>query len=63
MAVADVDVERCRAWLGLAAGLRVTDRFDEAFAAEALGHRSGAWALALLHQPPSPLDVQSDPQS
>ncbi|MCK1642133.1 AAA family ATPase [Bradyrhizobium sp. 157] len=32
LAVADVDVERCRAWLGLAAGLRVTDRFDEAFA-------------------------------
>ena len=32
LAVADVDIERCRAWLGLAAGLRVTDRFDEAFA-------------------------------
>jgi hypothetical protein len=41
LAVGDVDVERCRAWLGLAAGLRLTDRFDEAFAAEALGHRSG----------------------
>ncbi|ANW02388.1 adenylate/guanylate cyclase domain-containing protein [Bradyrhizobium icense] len=32
LAVADVDIERCRAWLGLAAGLRMTDRFDEAFA-------------------------------
>jgi class 3 adenylate cyclase/tetratricopeptide (TPR) repeat protein len=32
LAVADTDIERCRAWLGLAAGLRVTDRFDEAFA-------------------------------
>jgi class 3 adenylate cyclase/tetratricopeptide (TPR) repeat protein len=32
LAAADVDIERCRAWLGLAAGLRVTDRFDEAFA-------------------------------
>jgi class 3 adenylate cyclase/tetratricopeptide (TPR) repeat protein len=32
LAVADVDIERCRAWLGLAAGLRVTDRFDDAFA-------------------------------
>ncbi|UPJ62888.1 adenylate/guanylate cyclase domain-containing protein [Bradyrhizobium sp. 191] len=32
LAVADADIERCRAWLGLAAGLRVTDRFDEAFA-------------------------------
>jgi class 3 adenylate cyclase/tetratricopeptide (TPR) repeat protein len=31
-AAADDD-ERCRAWLGLAAGMRVTDRFDEAFAA------------------------------
>ena len=25
------DVERCRAWIGLAAGMRVTDRYDEAF--------------------------------
>jgi class 3 adenylate cyclase/tetratricopeptide (TPR) repeat protein len=32
LAVADLDIERCRAWLGLAADLRVTDRFDEAFA-------------------------------
>jgi class 3 adenylate cyclase/tetratricopeptide (TPR) repeat protein len=32
LAVADTDIERCRAWLGLAAGLRVTDRFGEAFA-------------------------------
>ena len=32
LSVADVDIERCRVWLGLAAGLRVTDHFDEAFA-------------------------------
>ncbi|MBI5260452.1 MAG: AAA family ATPase [Bradyrhizobium sp.] len=32
LAVADFDIERCRARIGLAAGLRVTDRFDEAFA-------------------------------
>ncbi|ANY81304.1 hypothetical protein BB934_26340 [Microvirga ossetica] len=32
LVVADTDIERCRAWLGLAAGLRMTDRFDEAFA-------------------------------
>lgn len=32
LAVADADIERCQAWLGLAAALRVTDRFDEAFA-------------------------------
>ena len=32
LAVADADIERCRAWLGLAAGLRMADRFDEAFA-------------------------------
>ena len=25
------DVERCRAWIGLAAGMRVTDDYDEAF--------------------------------
>ena len=27
---ADDDAERCRAWLGLAAGMRITDRYDEA---------------------------------
>ncbi len=32
LSAADVDVERCRARIGLAAGLRVTDRFNEAFA-------------------------------
>jgi class 3 adenylate cyclase/tetratricopeptide (TPR) repeat protein len=32
LVVADADIERCRAWLGLAAGLRMADRFDEAFA-------------------------------
>ena len=28
---ADDDLERCQAWLGLAAGLRIADRYDEAF--------------------------------
>ena len=32
-AAADDDGERCRAWRGVAAGMRITDRFDEAFAA------------------------------
>jgi tetratricopeptide (TPR) repeat protein len=32
LAAADADVQRCRAWLGIAAGMRVTDRFEEAFA-------------------------------
>jgi tetratricopeptide (TPR) repeat protein len=32
LVAADADIEWCRAWLGLAAGLRMTDRFDEAFA-------------------------------
>jgi len=27
------DVDKCRAWIGLAAGMRVTDNFDEAFTA------------------------------
>jgi tetratricopeptide (TPR) repeat protein len=33
LAVAETEVERCGAWLGLAAGMRMLDRFDEAFAA------------------------------
>lgn len=32
LAMADDDIERCRALLGIAAGMRVTDRFEEAFA-------------------------------
>ena len=27
---ADDDIERCQAWLGLASGMRITDRYDEA---------------------------------
>jgi tetratricopeptide (TPR) repeat protein len=33
LAVADSEVEQCHAWLGLVAGMRMVDRFDEAFAA------------------------------
>ncbi|MDJ1159517.1 adenylate/guanylate cyclase domain-containing protein [Chelatococcus sp. SYSU_G07232] len=33
LAVAADDAGRCRAWLGLAAGMRMTDRYEEAFAA------------------------------
>jgi class 3 adenylate cyclase/tetratricopeptide (TPR) repeat protein len=33
LAVAEAEVERCGAWLGLAAGMRMLDRLDEAFAA------------------------------
>ena len=48
------DGERCRAWRGLAAGMRITDRFDEAFAAldaaEALAtERDLAAELAHIH--------------
>ena len=51
---ADDDGERCRAWRGLAAGMRITDRFDEAFAAldaaEALAtERDLAAELAHIH--------------
>ena len=51
---ADNDGERCRAWRGLAAGMRITDRFDEAFAAldaaEALAtDRDLAVELARIH--------------
>ncbi len=45
--MAEDDGERCRAWLGLAAGMRIVDRFDEALAvldkAEAVARRRG-WA-------------------
>jgi tetratricopeptide (TPR) repeat protein len=33
LAVAEAEVERCGAWLGLAAGMRMLDRLDDAFAA------------------------------
>jgi class 3 adenylate cyclase/tetratricopeptide (TPR) repeat protein len=51
---AETDVERCRARLGLAAGMRVIDRFDEAFdqlnEAEALAQSSNLRVeLARLH--------------
>ena len=54
LAVAESDVERCQAWLGLAAGMRVTDRLDEAFAAldeaEAAASANGLMAeLARVH--------------
>jgi tetratricopeptide (TPR) repeat protein len=42
--IAETDAERCRAWLGLAAGMRVTDAFDEAFLA-----LDEAQAAATLH--------------
>ena len=38
------DVERCRAWLGLAAGKRITDRYDEA-----LGILDKAEGVAQIH--------------
>jgi len=31
--VADDDAQKCRAWLGIAAGMRIVDRYDEALAA------------------------------
>jgi class 3 adenylate cyclase/tetratricopeptide (TPR) repeat protein len=54
LGAADDDGERCRAWRGLAAGMRITDRFDEAFAAldaaEALAtERDLAAELAHIH--------------
>jgi len=43
--MAEDDTERCRAWLGLAAGMRIADRYDEALAvldkAEAVAHHLG----------------------
>ncbi len=42
---ADGDAGRCRAWIGLAAGMRVTDDYDEALRvldkAEAVAHKEG----------------------
>ena len=48
------DAERCQAWLGQAAGMRVTDQFDEAFKvldqAEAVASRLGLTSeLARVH--------------
>ena len=48
------DAERCRAWLGQAGGMRITDQFDEAFAvleqAEMAASRHGlATELARVH--------------
>ena len=48
------DAERCEAWLGIAAGMRVQDQFDEAFGvleqAESAARRLGlASALARVH--------------
>jgi tetratricopeptide (TPR) repeat protein len=44
--VANEDAERCEAWLGIAAGMRVNDQFDEAFGvldqAESAARRLGA---------------------
>jgi class 3 adenylate cyclase/tetratricopeptide (TPR) repeat protein len=52
--IATADTERCRAWIGVAAGLRITDRYDEAFAAldeaEAVAARTGLVVeLARIH--------------
>jgi class 3 adenylate cyclase/tetratricopeptide (TPR) repeat protein len=54
LTVADSDIERCRALLGLTAGMRVTDRFDDAFAAlgkaETMASAHGLTAeLARIH--------------
>lgn len=52
--VAAAEDDRCRAWIGLAAGMRVTDDYDEAFGAldeaEALAHaRSLGTELSQIH--------------
>jgi len=43
--LAETDHERCRAWLGMAAGLRIADRYEQALAAldpaEAIAERDG----------------------
>jgi class 3 adenylate cyclase/tetratricopeptide (TPR) repeat protein len=48
------DAERCEAWLGIAAGMRVLDQFDEAFAVleqaeSAAHHLASVSALARAH--------------
>jgi class 3 adenylate cyclase/tetratricopeptide (TPR) repeat protein len=52
--LATVDSDRCQAWIGVAAGLRITDHYDEAFAAldegEAAARREGLIVeLARIH--------------
>jgi class 3 adenylate cyclase/tetratricopeptide (TPR) repeat protein len=54
LAAAADDVERCRAWIGLAAGMRITDQYDEALKAldkaEAAAAANGlTHELAQLH--------------
>jgi class 3 adenylate cyclase/tetratricopeptide (TPR) repeat protein len=55
LAVAETEVERCGAWLGLVAGMRMLDRFDEAFAAldQAEAAASAAGLEADLARTPS----------
>jgi class 3 adenylate cyclase/tetratricopeptide (TPR) repeat protein len=52
--LADDDTKRCRAWIGVAAGMRIADRFDEAFealnAAQSLAEPQGqARELSRIH--------------
>ena len=54
LALAETDEDRCQAWLGLAAGMRLTDRYDEAFdcleKAQRVAESGGMTAeLARLH--------------
>jgi class 3 adenylate cyclase/tetratricopeptide (TPR) repeat protein len=53
LSVAESDIERCRALLGLAEGMRVTDNFDEGFKvldeAEATAGRDMPYELARIH--------------
>jgi class 3 adenylate cyclase/tetratricopeptide (TPR) repeat protein len=52
--VADDDAQKCRAWLGMAAGMRIVDRYDDALAAlqraeAAATKRNLATDLARIH--------------
>ena len=52
--VADDDAQKCRAWLGIAAGMRIVDRYDDALAAlqraeAAATERNLATDLAQIH--------------
>ena len=52
--VADGDAQKCRAWLGMAAGMRIVDRYDDALAAlqraeTAATKRNLATDLAQIH--------------
>ena len=54
LALADDDAKRCAAWIGVAAGMRIADRFDEAFealdAAQGLARGQGlARELSQIH--------------